>query len=246
MTSEARSRAGFTLIELLVVITIIGVLIALLLPAVQAAREAARRAQCTNNLKQIGIALHNYQTALGVFPMGGSRNVRDLPNKYDSWTCWSAQAMLLPYLEQSPLYDAINFDFAPEGFASDLAAAVNRTAHNASVSAFLCPSDPDAGGGRNLNSYHGCYGTTTNNATDRTTGLFAIYPSYGINQVSDGTSTTIAFSEALVGQGGFGNGEAPGTTRQYRGNVVLGGIAEPSGSRRLDANGDVAAVMRGL
>src|ERR1700678_4022279 len=102
-------RRGFTLIELLVVIAIIAVLIALLLPAVQSAREAARRIQCTNNLKQIGLGLHNYHQAVGTFPLGATL----VNGGYGAVTygCWSAQALMLPYVEQSPLYNAANFSF---------------------------------------------------------------------------------------------------------------------------------------
>src|SRR5580693_8622186 len=92
---------AFTLIELLVVIAIIAVLIALLLPAVQAAREAARRAQCVNNLKQIGIGMHNYHASMNGLPWG------DLTGY---WNDWSAIALMLPYLEQGPLYNSINFN----------------------------------------------------------------------------------------------------------------------------------------
>src|SRR5215216_5059201 len=105
-------RRGFTLIELLVVIAIIAVLIALLLPAVQAAREAARRAQCVNNLKQIGLALHNYHQTANSFPMGMSLAYDPNNGVYQDWTDWSAHALLLPYLEQTPLYNAANFSWA--------------------------------------------------------------------------------------------------------------------------------------
>src|SRR5262245_13889738 len=114
MRSEA--RRGFTLIELLVVIAIIAVLIALLLPAVQAAREAARRSQCVNNLKQYGIAIHNYHDVTGGLSWG---------HGYLGWNDWGATALMLPYLEQSALYNAINF--ANTGGAAAPGNALNNT-----------------------------------------------------------------------------------------------------------------------
>lgn len=125
-----RRRAGFTLIELLVVIAIIGVLIALLLPAVQAAREAARRSQCSNNLKQIGIAVHSYATAMNQFPPGRiNSHIAGFGN------CWGAYAQMLPQLEQTPIFNAFNFDLSP-----DIDSA-NLTGAGMFISSFLCPSD---------------------------------------------------------------------------------------------------------
>ena len=135
MYNSKMSRPAFTLIELLVVIAIIGVLVALLLPAVQAAREAARRMSCQNNLKQLGLALHNYQASLSVFPpssivFGGSTSQP-----------WSGQALLLPYIEQSSIQSLINYSvgyhhvdnthaFPPHGVAA------------LRVPVLMCPSDP--------------------------------------------------------------------------------------------------------
>src|SRR5579883_1577028 len=124
-----RLRRGFTLIELLVVIAIIAVLIALLLPAVQSAREAARRAQCTNNLKQIGLAAHNYASSNNSFPLGISAQPQGYPNspQYGStWTSFGAHTLMLPYLEQSPLYQATNFSWGPTyGSGSGSGSALN-------------------------------------------------------------------------------------------------------------------------
>src|SRR6478609_3214525 len=98
-----RSSRGFTLIELLVVIAIIAVLIALLLPAVQAAREAARRIQCTNNLKQMGLGIHNYESIAGSLPFAG------INTPASGWVGWSVHARILPLLELGPMFNAINF-----------------------------------------------------------------------------------------------------------------------------------------
>ncbi|ODT99668.1 MAG: hypothetical protein ABS79_04210 [Planctomycetes bacterium SCN 63-9] len=233
-------RPGFTLIELLVVIAIIAVLIALLLPAVQSAREAARRIQCTNNLKQIGLACHNYHDANNVFPMGGSKNNRSdsiIPPSYADYRGWSALAAMLPFIEQGPLFNGINFYFAEENHDAT-ANPMNSSLFSTKIAAYMCPSDGNVGV-ININSYHACYGTTTewpNGPTtslgeesydqdgNGSTGLFAIWLAYGINGTTDGTSNTVLFSEALVGDGkgneptrGIGTG-SPGS--KYRGNGI--------------------------
>ena len=237
-------RRGFTLIELLVVIAIIAVLIALLLPAVQAAREAARRAQCVNNLKQIGLGLHNYHSTTDVFPQGGSKNSKSNPNDYAPWTTWSAQAAMLPYLEQTPLYNAINFNWAPEGDGKT-ADIINSTAKNSLIASFLCPSDGNAGK-VNINSYHASSGTSTvqGGVTGQSSGMFAIWTSYGIRDCTDGTSNTVAYAEALVGDNrGTQRGQATPAS-VYRGNGVMGG----NGDDRFyfDATQNVAGVESAL
>ncbi len=193
-------RRGFTLIELLVVIAIIAVLIALLLPAVQAAREAARRAQCVNNLKQLGLGMHNYHQAIGTFPMGVSFTYGNY------WGQWSAQALMLPYMEQQPIYNACNFSLPLDG---GVGTPANSTVNRTLIANFLCPSDGNAGRiSGNLNSYLFSEGTTAlTPVTDKnsvplpynTTGLFTFQFAYNIAQVTDGTSNTIAASEGVVG-----------------------------------------------
>jgi prepilin-type N-terminal cleavage/methylation domain-containing protein/prepilin-type processing-associated H-X9-DG protein len=248
------SKRGFTLIELLVVIAIIAVLIALLLPAVQSAREAARRMQCTNNLKQIGLAMHNYASGQSLFPMGGSAQLNARAQGPYEWENYSAFALMLSYLEQTPLYNACNWLICPDtGYGYGFAA--NTTAYNTKLNVFLCPSDPFSGI-QNLSNYMACYGTTTwmpgyqsGSATVRvqadTTGVFTIWKSYGIQNVTDGTSNTMAFSEAIVGTGC--GGYAGGTSSLYRGNYVFLQGSGPVSGLVLDISASkYAAVITDL
>jgi len=206
---KPRSRSGFTLIELLVVIAIIAVLIALLLPAVQAAREAARRSQCVNNLKQIGLALHNYHSTHNAFPLGATWQPYETTgwtvtstgglsgSNQNNWACWSIQAQMLPAMEQNAIYNAINFHFS---CYQGSAGPINSTAFLTRIASFLCPSDGNAGK-TNTNSYNGSIGTSlysTNNADS--TGVFNYQQTYSMTDIKDGSSNTLAFSEALVGE----------------------------------------------
>ncbi len=201
-------RKAFTLIELLVVIAIIGVLIALLLPAVQAAREAARRAQCTNNLKQMGIALHNYHDTVGAFPPGLiSVPASDGANSGPGWG-WGA--MLLPTMEQSVVYHSINVNLPIESGA-------NSTARLTKINTFACPSDAyfepqftvvdESTSSTALGApicdvassdYVGCFGTgdvSDYPGRDFGNGLFFRNHSVKIAEITDGTSNTLAVGE---------------------------------------------------
>jgi prepilin-type N-terminal cleavage/methylation domain-containing protein len=187
-------RLGFTLIELLVVIAIIAILIALLLPAVQQAREAARRTQCKNNLKQLGLAMHNYHDTFLVFPPAGVQGLQGtFGNRY------SFAIGLLPYIDQTPLYTTMMANAGP-GFS----APWQRPAYfTVDIPAFICPSDQTPGDrseSPSLMSYRVSVGDTLNdNNGTNTRGIFAFHGKNGMRDVTDGTSNTIMMAEAVMG-----------------------------------------------
>ena len=205
-----RLRA-FTLIELLVVIAIIAVLIALLLPAAQAARESARRAQCANNLKQIGLALHSYHASSGGFPVGFLYPTGPVPSYASPQQYrWSPLAQMAPFLEQANLANALNFDFplgqrpAP-GSSFWPPYPANTTAMGTKVALFACPSDgaPAPLSDSGPTNYAFCAGTGGNGGNAAgADGLFILGPSLSARDTLDGTSTTLAASEGLLGIAG--------------------------------------------
>jgi prepilin-type N-terminal cleavage/methylation domain-containing protein/prepilin-type processing-associated H-X9-DG protein len=213
------SRRGFTLIELLVVIAIIAVLIALLLPAVQSAREAARRTQCVNNLKQLGLAAQNYVGALNCFPMSMGL---DAPGfGYPEPVSYSGLSMLLPYMEQSNVFNSLNYSVL-RGDPS------NNTVMGTSVNTFLCPSDPQLGNlpvGQAGENYHPNSGNTIdyvwgasdpwgfNTSLPAFNGVFYPVSATTIAAITDGTSNTAAFSE--MGLGDMSNAIATEKTDQF-------------------------------
>jgi prepilin-type processing-associated H-X9-DG protein/prepilin-type N-terminal cleavage/methylation domain-containing protein len=216
-----RGPVGFTLIELLVVIAIIAVLISLLLPAVQSAREAARRAQCTNNLKQLGLAVANYESSTSAYPQCyPQRAIWDIPNSCGTagnsgWGNWSVHALILPYFEQGPVYNNLNFSISASDNCDN---ATQATSIGTRVSSFLCPSSTLPTG-----TMYGCLGVQPfssirfpgnnyfasvgasvcpwNDANPP--GMFQIMGltggSIGVRDVTDGTSNTIAFGEWKMG-----------------------------------------------
>jgi prepilin-type N-terminal cleavage/methylation domain-containing protein/prepilin-type processing-associated H-X9-DG protein len=206
-----RRRNGFTLIELLVVIAIIAVLIALLLPAVQAAREAARRSQCVNNLKQLGLAVHNYESSnscipgMVTYPAGQAQS--------SGWS-YAWPLAIMPAMEQTALYNAFNFS---AGFFNDNATAngsANTTVGYNQIGTLLCPSESlqarpvnpwatssymcNYGGPGNLKGYSGTMIPWVNISGDTFAGGLA--PQLvSISSITDGTSNTALFSERLIG-----------------------------------------------
>ena len=198
----SRSTRAFTLIELLVVIAIIAVLIALLLPAVQAAREAARRSQCVNNMKQIGLAMHNYHSTINSFPGAGQVT---FPNSL--WGAWSAHTMLLPYLEQTAIYNSLNFAWETRNNSSP-GEWMNSTGMTSRINAFLCPSSiatTQSWYGRPYpcNNYFASTGSTVAWRGDQNPGVNGLFgvggQPKGLRDITDGSSNSVAFGEWRTG-----------------------------------------------
>ena len=221
MSKIIRKRLAFTLIELLVVVAIVGVLIGLLLPAVQKAREAANRAKCQNNLHQIGIALHSYHGDHCSFPPGyrWKQRMPDLSTQTDPG--WSWAAFLLPYLEQDNLQRQINFQ-------SSVGDPSNEAIRTAVLPPFLCPTDQQTGlfqvqtaDGLSINaatsSYAACFGGLVEiaNTPGKGDGLFYRNSRVRIADIRDGTSNTFAVGEraALFAQAPWAGAISNGTVR---------------------------------
>ncbi len=231
-------RSAFTLIELLVVIAIIAILIALLLPAVQQAREAARRTQCRNNLKQLGLALHNYESTHRVFPPGS------LGYPY----VWSAQSQLLPFVDQASMQNLLNYSVPPilafgAGFNTTLVTQ-NDTAARNRIPMLTCPSDNERVQGSVYAgiSYPGSAGSginTVSNVADdgaiaNADGLFYQQSRTGFRDITDGTSNTVAFGEQLLGDGT----DAAPPANDYRRRVIeLSGATQPTSASCVPASG---------
>ena len=205
-------RRGFSLVELLVVVAIIGTLVALLLPAVQSARESARRVQCANNLRQLALAASTYESARGHFPLGSeSRQWAARPFWPHQYFRWSALAHLSPFYEEGRLLAGIDLSVPLYvGLSSDAISPQNRAIVKTLVPLFLCPSDKaepvaDLFGPTN---YAGCVGTGTGGGTPfDADGTFFVNSRVRAKDIADGLSKTVFFSESTLGDG-------PASTRQ--------------------------------
>jgi prepilin-type N-terminal cleavage/methylation domain-containing protein/prepilin-type processing-associated H-X9-DG protein len=218
-------KRGFTLVELLVVVAIIAALLSITLPAIQRVRETANVVKCASNMRQIGVALTDYESQRGKFPTGkGANYVGKVPGAA-AYARWSVHSQLLPYVEQDVLYESIDFDFPPEtpgmqgptGFmpAYQNPGRVNATACRTVVPIFLCPSDPTGPFDPNWpgqNNYYASQGTqflcdlsekqkSTIDPTETPNGPFYFLSQIDFNDFTDGTSHTAVFSEKLRGGG---------------------------------------------
>jgi prepilin-type N-terminal cleavage/methylation domain-containing protein/prepilin-type processing-associated H-X9-DG protein len=271
MSATARpSRSGFTLIELLVVIAIIAVLIALLLPAVQSAREAARRIQCTNNLKQIGLAVYNFESTNAKLPdgWGPAPNNGVAGNEGNAGNSRpNVQAMILGYMEQANLYGAFNFQLDVN------AQAGNGTARLQQVAAYLCPSDPSAEriGGTGNNNYFASLGATASQrlgtiageeADTARAGLFnirlnataprgnadwqKIQGGVRLADITDGTSNTAMFAE--IRRSRMPNGSGTGQAANHPDRVFYFGTGFDNAAIKLpECNGPGSSLTyRGM
>ncbi|MEW4565449.1 DUF1559 domain-containing protein [Bremerella sp. JC770] len=233
-----KSQAAFTLVELLVVIAIIGILIALLLPAVQQAREAARRMQCQNNLKQMGLAMHNYHDTNGCFPAGFYR--RSYSYSTFSGPGWGWATMILPQMEQNNRYEALQ---VMDQFCSDDAAVVEFS--QPPIDAYRCPSTPgtdlndafknaDTEPSHGLSTYKGVFGDLNTqynysdddcayyqgSCIDGGNGMFSANSATRFRDVTDGTTNTVMIGEVPFGPNGTRN--SSDELVDYKGAVWVG------------------------
>ncbi len=221
MKTEFTRRRAFTLIELLVVIAIIGVLIALLLPAVQQARESARRTQCKNNLKQIGLAVFNYESTYGVFPMG------DCARNYGSGEIPQAtvHCYLLPYIDQANAYNNFNWSIQVNATATTGSTAAEAAMKAAAIPAYHCPADPmtpvnnvvQTGIISESCNYMQCFGSIAsmagyNTVVNNNASMIQPTPLHGVffrnsstrfSSITDGSSNTAMFAEIQLGPNNF-------------------------------------------
>jgi prepilin-type N-terminal cleavage/methylation domain-containing protein len=235
-----RPRRAFTLIELLVVIAIIGILVGLLLPAVQQAREAARRVQCRNNLKQIGLAIHNYESSHRVFP----------PGRLGFPMVFSVQAHILPYMDGSNLYNLINFNVAPAFGPPSIPITQNEIAVRTRIPVYQCPSD--AGfvassefGPTNYAATTGS-GTGTANSINLGDGVMYSRSSVRFRDVTDGMSNTVCFSEQTLGVGGKPSSPSGSAPAKPEGEVLeLVGATPTTDASCVISSGGVWSGLRG-
>ncbi len=236
--SSRRQNDAFTLVELLVVIAIIGILVALLLPAVQAAREAARRMSCGNNQKQLGLAVHNYHDTYKTFPPdaiwhGNARGTQSDANTVKNYT-WIT--LILPFIEQSPLHDQINFSL-PALREFNRIQVAGAPARELMLPALLCPSDPEIAGaphGFGITSYAGSQGWDGHRrkrGDSQRAAAFSFYDATKVRDITDGTSNTIMLAEVTL-RGGGGPAQrwagGSGHKRQGRGTVSRSAFVAPA------------------
>lgn len=254
-----RQRAAFTLVELLVVITIIGILIALLLPAIQAAREAARRMQCSNNLKQIGLAVNNFEAQYGALPAGVTFSENGERREYTMFL------LIQPFLEAGNIME--QFDFNDRVYAEK-----NTLVREAEIPAYLCPSDDGAGrkwNRRARSNYAVCFGSedflgpkwdgthlddyvsNADSGSLETDGPFRVQgkkTGRGLNEIKDGTSFTLMASEVLTGKIDY-QSDSSGEGGDLRGVWIMIAMGSSSYTHWLTPNnsaGDALAANRSV